>query len=160
MEAKLRDHVNFYRRHGQVALAEEFVLTHGKEFEWAPFTGQFMEPKQCFHNAALYAGSTQLDYICEGYIWTDAVPIVIHHAWCSKDGVHVIDPTLRNAKGTRYFGVAYPTTWAIAVMLDKGTSGLFIARNGMPNLDFFRSEDCAWFDRVHRELKQLRNSRL
>lgn len=88
---------------------EDFVLRHGRAYEWAPLPEGFEygEAKQCYANAAnlvllrdfpgasFYDG-VDLTYV-EGYAMSANLGIAVEHAWVVTPDGAVIDPTWRDA---------------------------------------------------------------
>tara|TARA_B100000519_G_C14039711_1_gene342129 strand:- start:169 stop:705 length:537 start_codon:yes stop_codon:yes gene_type:complete len=81
------------------------------------------EKKQCYKNCMDFVMNnpdTELLY-CEGFA-LGCIPIA--HAWLSTPQGEVFDPTWGKSYCTDYFGVAFDRSWAISLLLDKGSYGL------------------------------------
>ena len=72
--------------------------------------------KSCFGNAATLALEDRGTYV-EGFAITGTRNHLVHHAWITLDGAHVIDTTWPNAPECAYYGVEFPRSlvyeWAV-----------------------------------------------
>jgi len=101
---------------------EEFVLTNGKQYDYAMSGVKKGRMKLCFMNTyRLIQKDPSLTYV-EGYAQTKNLPLSVLHAWAvDKNGV-VHDPTWDD--GTSYFGVPFSRDFVEETILSKGTYGV------------------------------------
>ena len=102
----------------------EFLLRHGRSFEWHPFPRRLRRgvPRQCYRNAARLALRSGRFVYVEGYAVAPKIGISIEHAWCIDAARRVVDPTWED--GCDYFGVAFRTDYLRRVVRANRTYGL------------------------------------
>lgn len=126
-EMKIREFIDISIRNWATlrhpALMERFLLAQGKEYVPGPRVGRKMTPKQCFRNAAHVAlRKAEFTYV-EGYMWSDPIPLLIHHAWLTPDGKTVMDPTVDSA-GRQYWGIPFSDAELTRELARIGTYGI------------------------------------
>lgn len=99
-----------FQQSANIKTMYQFLLEHGKPYVFQPLPKNIkpMTPKMCFWNAGTLAMKRKLVYV-EGVAISESVPIMLHHAWCSKPGTNIaIEPTWAyKTEPIYYFGVAF-----------------------------------------------------
>ncbi len=98
---------------------EELILDCGIEMEYSPLP-EYIErgiPKNCYYNCLeLLRKHRDLTY-CEGYAFTEDLPLPLFHAWLVNSKGEVIDPTWKT--GDAYLGVRFNTKWFIDLLVSR-----------------------------------------
>lgn len=135
IKAHLEQEYENWKKLGHPAVMQRFVLRNGRQYKAAPYTGKRLPKKECFSNAAhLRTG----DYV-EGYATRPDIGILIHHAWCVKDGV-VIDPTWDRPEECQYFGVKFTQAVLYKELIRLDHYGLLDTPRGL-NIKFMLQID-------------------
>jgi hypothetical protein len=82
-------------------MAEDFTMKVNVELSKDVAEQVTARPKECWRNAIIGLAVLPEAYYVEGWIIT-ASGLVVEHAWLELDG-ELVDPTLYQDKGTRYF---------------------------------------------------------
>ena len=137
--AKLATNGRHPRRADEIAISE-FILRHGRVFEWKPFPAQLTRgaPRQCYLNATLLAFRSAGYIYVEGYAVAPNLGMPVEHAWCitALRGV-VVDPTWES--GSDYFGVPFRTEYLRRVVRTRRSYGVLY--NPEMKFPLLRGED-------------------
>lgn len=122
---------------------QSIVLEHGREFavDENSFAGPRMTPRMCFGNAYACALRDRSLIYVEGFTVVCGVPI--DHAWVTRDGITIIDPTIEGDEFSRgpFFGVPIKLDFVRERVRKSKCYGVFNHWNAK---DILNSEDVSW----------------
>jgi len=124
IKSLIEKEISSWAQVGHHAMLQRFILEQGREFVAGPRSVKKMKMKECFRNATQVAlSSSEFTYV-EGYVLSEDIPILIHHAWLTKDGETAMDPTL-DAEGHFYYGVMIPLEELVSEISKSRVYGIF-----------------------------------
>jgi hypothetical protein len=124
IKERLEQEIEMWEGIGYPALIQRFVLSKGKEQKKNKTTLPRGEQKQCFMNASHAAFEHSIKYV-EGYVLDPTLPILIEHAWVSRDGIHAEEVTMDDSRELYYFGVEFTPSKLMKELAKTGVYGLF-----------------------------------